>query len=76
MMLLMLVCSVTAAGGYYMVKATEKGTSSKSLFVIFTLASPFVLLLALSVITTLQKVMRKLKRRKKTRVGDSPWDKP
>ena len=49
LMLIMLVCAVTAAAGSYVVRALSAGTSAKAFFVIFTLVMPVLLVVALNV---------------------------
>jgi len=48
LMLAMLVCSATAAAGYYLVQALHGGRQSQLAFILFTLASPVLLLVLVS----------------------------
>jgi hypothetical protein len=48
MMLVMLVFCVMGAAGSYLVRALRQGTSLKAVFLIFTLAAPMLLVVALS----------------------------
>ena len=74
MMLLMLVCSVTAAGGYYMMEANRKGASTRSIFVIFTLAAPVVLLMTMSLFRFLQIQLNRFNRRTRRPESDVEVD--
>ena len=48
LMLMTLVCAVTASCGYYLVQAVQGGVAWRAVFVIFTLVAPVFLLSILS----------------------------
>jgi hypothetical protein len=48
MMLVMLVFCVMAAAGSYLLRAVDAGTSPRAVFIIFTLAAPVLVVVALS----------------------------
>jgi hypothetical protein len=48
MLLLMLVSSVMAAGGYYLVQALKGGRQFQLVFILFTLASPLLIMVIVS----------------------------
>ena len=51
LLMLMLVCSVTAAAGSYLVRSLQRPAgSSRLVFVLFTLVSPVVLMIAVHLI--------------------------
>ena len=53
-MLVMIVVSVTASCGYYLMEALQKGVSSQAVFVISVLAAP---LLLLTIVSLLRRVL-------------------
>ncbi len=59
-LLVMVVFSVMAAAGHYLMVAMRSGTSPKAIFIIFTLAAPMLLVTALSL---LRAAVRWLSRR-------------
>ena len=50
MMLVLLVCAMTAAGGRYLLLALSAGASSRAIFVIFVLVVPVVLLIVMNLV--------------------------
>ena len=62
LMLIMLVCAMTAAAGSYVVRAMSAGTSAKAFFVIFTLVMPVLLVVALNVTRLLFAMLDRLSR--------------
>jgi hypothetical protein len=60
MMMVMLVLAVVAAGASYMVRAQSEGQSLQLAFILFTLAAPVLLVVAVSL---LRQVMVWLNRR-------------
>jgi hypothetical protein len=64
LMLAMLVFSVMGAAGFYLVRGIRQGTSLKAVFVIFTLAAPMLLLVALSAYRQILVWLGRLERRK------------
>ena len=63
LMLLMLVCAMTAAAGSYVVRALSAGTSAKAFFVIFTLVMPVLLVVALNAARFFLSLLDRLNRR-------------
>lgn len=49
MLLAMLVCSVMAAAGYYFVQSLRGGRQFQLVFILFTLASPLLLAVLISI---------------------------
>ena len=50
LMLVILVCAMTAAAGRYLIQALSSGTSSRVVFVFFVLVLPMFLLVVLNVV--------------------------
>lgn len=70
LLMVMFVCSVMAAGGYYFVQYLRGGRQSQLAFILFTLASPMLLMVVVSAMravyrlsTENKKVVRKNKQR-------------
>jgi len=59
LLLLMVVVSVMAAGGNYFVQALHGGRSFQLAFILFTLSSPMLVLVAVSILRSLLNRRRK-----------------
>ena len=54
LLMVMLVCSVTAAAGSYLVRSLQKpGGGSRLIFILFTLVAPVVLMIVVSLVHSL-----------------------
>lgn len=53
MFLIMFVLCCVASGGHYLVKALRGGTSWRLVFILFTLASPMLVMVVLSLVRSL-----------------------
>ena len=63
MMLVILVCAVTAAAGRYLIQAMQTGTSSRAIFVMFVLVAPMFLLVTLSAFRLITGWLQRFRRR-------------
>ncbi len=63
LLLLMLVASVMASGGYYFVQMLRGGRSHQLAFILFTVASPVLLLVLVSVLLAVLKRSNRPRRR-------------
>jgi len=61
LLMVMFVCSVMATGGYYFMQYLRGGRESQLAFILFTLASPMVLLVMVSVMRAVMVMMNKKK---------------
>lgn len=59
LLLLTLVASVMASGGYYLVRMLRGGRSEQLAFVLFTVASPLLLLVMVSVFVSVTRLRRR-----------------
>lgn len=51
LLLVMVVCSVMAASGYYFVRSLQKsGSADRLIFILFTLVAPIVLMIVVSLL--------------------------
>ncbi len=50
LMLVMLVCCVMAATGYYLVQSLGGGRQTRTVFILFTLVAPLILVVAVSML--------------------------
>lgn len=67
LLLLMLVASVMAAGGYYFMQMLRGGRSQQLAFILFTVASPLLLLVLVSLIVAISR--RNVRVRRKSEDG-------
>ncbi len=59
LLMVMFVCSVMAAGGYYFVQYLRGGRESQLAFILFTLASPMLLMVMVSLLCVFYRRMGK-----------------
>ena len=68
LLLVMLVCAVTASGASYLAKAftneSNSATGNRAMFVIFMLVAPMILLVVLSATRGILKLVAKFSRRR------------
>jgi len=63
LLMVMFVCSVMAAGGYYFTQFLRGGRQSQLAFILFTLASPMLLMVVISAMRTIFRLVNKSKKR-------------
>ena len=61
LLMVMFVCSVMAAGGYYFVQYLRGGRQSQLAFILFTLASPMLLMVVVSLMRVVYRLFEKNK---------------
>ena len=56
LLMVMFVCSVMAAGGYYFMQYLRGGRQSQLAFILFTLASPMLLMVVISLMRAVYRL--------------------